>query len=174
LLHSQKALVRIDRFLQTEERLRSGFLRDDSQAGGDRLTAENKALVQRFYHEVVNRSNLALADVLLAPDFIEHFNPDVSGIEGFKQFVTRLGEAFADLQITIEDLIAEGDKVVARVTVRAIHLGTFMGRFPATGKSVTFTGIDIFQISDGKIVGRWNQRDLLSLVEQLGAFQPPV
>lgn len=133
------------------------------------MTSENKALVQRFYQEVVNGGNLVLADRLLAPDFTEHFNPGGSGIEGFKQFVTRLGVAFPDLNITIEDLIAEGDKVVARVTVRATHLGTFMGRFPATGKSVTFTGIDIFQIAAGKIVGRWNQRDLLGLVEQLGA-----
>lgn len=90
---------------------------------------------------------------------------------GFKQFVSRLATAFPDLHITIEDMISEVDKVVARVTVRATHKGTFMGSIPPTGKEVIFTGVDIFQISGGKIIGRWNQRDLLGLMQQLGLSQ---
>lgn len=137
------------------------------------MSTENKAIVQRFYHEVVNQGNLALADELMASDFVEHGNPAGSGIEGFRKFVAGLGAAFPDLQITIEELIAEGDKVVARVTVRATHKGTFMGNILPTGKEVAFTGIDIFQIADHKIVGRWNLRDLLGLVRQLGVVTLP-
>lgn len=133
----------------------------------------NKTVVARFYHEVVNGGNLALADELMAHDFIEHGNPAGSGIEGFKQFVSGLAAAFPDLRITIEDMIAEGDKVVARVTVRATHKGTFMRSIRPTGKEVTFTGVDIFQIGDGKIIGRWNQRDLLGLLRQLGVATLP-
>jgi steroid delta-isomerase-like uncharacterized protein len=137
------------------------------------MSSENKKIIQRFYQEVVNQGNLALADRLLAQDYIEHGNPAGSGLDGFKQFVTRLAAAFPDLEITVKDMIAEGDKVVARVTVRASHKGTFMGSILPTGKEVTFHGIDIFQINNGKIVGRWNQRDLLGLMQQLGVFTLP-
>jgi steroid delta-isomerase-like uncharacterized protein len=135
------------------------------------MSTGNKAIVKRFYHEVVNQGNLALADELMDHGYIEHGNQAASGLEGFKQFIANLAGAFPDLQITIEDLIAEGDKVVARVTVRATHLGTFMGYIPPSGVEVTFTGIDIFQIKDDKIVGRWNQRDLLGLMQQIGAVR---
>jgi steroid delta-isomerase-like uncharacterized protein len=135
------------------------------------MSTGNKAIVERFYQEVVNQGNLALAGELMAQDYIEHGNPAASGLEGFKQFVANLAGAFPDLQITIEDLFAEGDKVAARVTVRATHLGTFMNSIPPSGVKVTFTGIDIFQIADGKIVGRWNHRDLLGLMQQIGAVR---
>jgi steroid delta-isomerase-like uncharacterized protein len=135
------------------------------------MSTGNKAIVTRFYHEVVNQGNLALADELMDHGYIEHGNQAASGLEGFKQFIANLAGAFPDLQITIEDLIAEGDKVVARVTVRATHLGTFMGDIPPSGVEVTFPGIDIFQIKDDKIVGRWNQRDLLGLMQQIGAVR---
>ena len=135
------------------------------------MSTGNKAIVKRFYHEVVNQGNLALAAELMDYDYIEHGNQAASGLEGFKQFVANLAGAFPDLQITIEDLIAEGDKVVARVTVQATHLGTFMGYIPPSGVEVTFTGIDLFQIKDSKIVGRWNHRDLLGLMQQIGAVR---
>jgi steroid delta-isomerase-like uncharacterized protein len=135
------------------------------------MSTGNKALVKRFYNEVVNQGNLDLAGELMDHDYIEHGNPAASGLEGFKQFVANLAVAFPDLQITIEDLISEGDKVVARVTVRATHLGAFMGYIPPSGVEVTFTGIDIFQIKDDKIVGRWNHRDLLGLMQQIGAVR---
>jgi steroid delta-isomerase-like uncharacterized protein len=131
------------------------------------MTADTKAIVRRFYQEIVNGGNMALVEELIAPGFVEHNNPAGSGLEGFKQFVAGLSSAFPDLQITIEDLFAEGDKVAARVTVQATHQGTFMGSINPTGKKVSFSGIDIFQIIDGKIVGRWNQRDLLGLIRQL-------
>lgn len=108
------------------------------------MSEENKELVKRFYHEMVNKQNLGLIEELLAPNYSEHLNPSGSGHEGFKQFVDRIASAFPDLQVTVEDLIAEGDKVVARVTIDATHMGTFLGRIPATGKRVSYGGIDIF------------------------------
>jgi steroid delta-isomerase-like uncharacterized protein len=134
------------------------------------MSEENKAIIQRFYQEVVNQGNIDLVEVLMVDDYIEHGNPAGSGIQGFRQFFQGLGKAFPDLQITVEDLIAEGDKVVARVTVNATHQGVFMGSIEPTGKRVSFTGVDIFQLADGKIIGRWNQRDLLGLVQQLGVL----
>lgn len=132
-----------------------------------------KELVHRFYDEVVNQGNIALLDELMAPDYVEYGNPTGSGSNGFKQFAAGLVAAFPDLNVTVEDIMANGNKVVARVTVRGTHLGTFMGNIPATGRKVVFTGIDIFEITDARIAARWNQRDLLGLVRQLGAFPAP-
>lgn len=137
------------------------------------MQAENKAIVERFYYEVINRGNIDLVEELVVDDYIEHGNQAGSGIEGFKKFFMGLAQAFPDLQITVEDLIAEGDKVAARVTVSATHQGVFMRTIQPTGKEVSFTGIDIFQLDNGKIIGRWNQRDLLGLMKQLGVVNPP-
>jgi steroid delta-isomerase-like uncharacterized protein len=137
------------------------------------LSDENKAIVERFYHEIVNQGNLDLVDELMSSYYIEHGNPAGSGIDGFKKFVSGLSTAFPDLQITVEDMLSEEDKVAARVTVRATHKGTFMGGILPTGKQVNYTGIDIFQIANGKIAGRWNQRDLLGLMQQLGVVSLP-
>jgi steroid delta-isomerase-like uncharacterized protein len=133
------------------------------------MPAANKQVVQRFYDEVVNRGDLEALEELMATDYVEHGNPSGSGIDGFKRFFVGLGQAFPDLRITVEELIAEGDRVVARVTVRATHQGTLMGNIAATGREVVFGGVDIFELAEGKIVGRWNQRDLLGLLQQLGA-----
>ena len=132
------------------------------------MSEESKAIVQRFYRDMVNQGNLDLADELLAPDYVEHWSPAGSGIEGFRQFAVGLVAAFPDLQVTVEDLVAEGNRVVARVTVHATHEGALMGMTP-TGRQVSFEGIDIFEVEDGRIVGRWNLRTLLSLMQQLGA-----
>ena len=137
------------------------------------MSDQNKTLVKRFYNELVNQGNLGLVDELMSGDYVEHGNPSNSGIEGFRNFAKKLVAAFPDLQVTIEDLIAEGDKVVARVVVRGTHLGTLMGTIHPTGRQVTFSGVDIFQINDGKIIGRWNQRDLLGLMRQLDADNQP-
>lgn len=137
------------------------------------MTIENKAVVERFYREVVNQKDLDILHEVMAEDYTEHGNPDGSGIEGFKRFVQGLSAAFPDLTITVEDLIAEADKVVARVTVEATHAGVFMGSVEPTGRHVTFSGVDVFHIEDGKIVGRWNLRDLLGLLRQLGVTTLP-
>jgi steroid delta-isomerase-like uncharacterized protein len=138
------------------------------------MHTDHKALVRRFYDEVVNRGNLALADELMAPDYAEHGSPEgeTAGRAGFERFVGMVTGAFPDLQVSVEDLIAEGDKVVARLTVRGTHRGELMG-IPPTGRPATWSGIDIFEVSGGRITGRWNVRDLLGLVTQLGVVLTP-
>lgn len=132
---------------------------------------ENKAIVRRFYEEVVNKGNLFAADELIAEDFYDHSGSGSSqGRQAFKQFATMLTSAFPDLHLTVEDMIAEQDKVVARVIVRGTHKGTLFGKIPPTERAVTFTGVDIIRIEDGKIAERWNHRDILGLLQQLGVI----
>ena len=106
----------------------------------------------------------------MAPGFVDHNAPPgaTPGIEGFKQFISMLGNAFTDIRVEVEDLIAGEHKVAARVTVSGTHTGTLLGKIPATGKHAVWTGIDIFSIADGKIQERWSERSLLSLMQQLG------
>src|SRR5205823_14624824 len=94
------------------------------------------------------------------------------GIEGSKQFIAMYLTAFPDVHFTVEDIIAEGDKVVTRLTVRGTQQGAFMG-IPATGKQTTSTGIDINRIVDGKSVEHWLEMDTLGLLQQLGAVPAP-
>jgi steroid delta-isomerase-like uncharacterized protein len=137
-------------------------------------TEENKALVRRFDEEVWGKGNLAVADELLATNFVLHAPPPevAPDLEGYKQWVSTARTAFPDLQTTIEDMIAEGDKVVTRWTVRGTHKGEIMGIAP-TGKQVTMTGISIDRIEGGKIVEEWNEMDMLGMMQQLGAVPPP-
>ena len=129
-----------------------------------------KATVRRFYEEVVGRGSTAAAEELLSADLLDHGVPPMfpPGRAGFLQFAASLKTAFPDLRVTVEDLIAEGDQVAARVSVRGTHKGVLLGRLAATGRSATWAGIDIFRLAGGKIVERWNVRDLLSLLQQLG------
>lgn len=131
---------------------------------------ENKAIVRR-YQEIYNSNNLqVLSEVLdenfLAPRMMPGMPP---GLEGAKQIhqATLLG--MPDWHTEIEDLIAEGDKVVARITMTGTHTGDFFG-IPATGKRVSFTGIYIARIANGKIVEHWGEEDSLGLLQQLGAI----
>ncbi|AKB12772.1 hypothetical protein MSTHC_2292 [Methanosarcina thermophila CHTI-55] len=98
--------------------------------------------------------------------------PAPAGIEGIKEVITTCRSAFEHLNVTIEDMVAEGDKVVARFTARGIHSGDFMN-LPATGKPITITGIEIFRIKDGKIAELWGEVNLLGLMQQLGIFSSP-
>ncbi len=137
-------------------------------------TEENKALVRRFYEEVVSKKNLATIDDFIDPNQVDHFAPPGTprGIEGARQLIGMLLTAFPDLQSTVEDMIAEGDKVAARLTVRGTHQGEFMS-IPPTSKHVAITAIDIFRIAGGKIVERWGEGDMLGLMQQLGVIPTP-
>jgi predicted ester cyclase len=120
---------------------------------------ENKALVRREQEELWNHTgNLDAAEELFVPDLVE----------AAKQEAADFREGFPDVVSTIEDLIAEGDKVVARWRSRATHRGEYMGIAP-TGKEVEFTGISIYRIEAGKIAESWNVEDKLSLMRQIGA-----
>jgi len=139
------------------------------------MSAENKAIVRRFFEEVVNKGNMAVADELIAQDYLEHGSPagQPAGIEGFKQFIALVATAFPDLQVTIEDMISEENKVVVRLTVHGTHTGKLMGAIPPTGKRAMWTGIDIIRVVGGKIAERWSQRDLLGMMQQLGVIPAP-
>ena len=134
---------------------------------------ENKAVTRRAVKELWNQGNMALLDELWAPNYVNHdpTNSEVRDLEGFKQWVITARSAFPDLNVTIDDLIAEGDKVATRWTVRGTQKGEF-GKIPATGKQVTFTGITISRIVDGKTVETWWSSDDLGMLQQLGVIPP--
>jgi predicted ester cyclase len=120
---------------------------------------ENKALVRREQEELWNHAgNLDAAQELFVPDHVE----------AVKQEAADFREGFPDVVSTVEDLIAEGDKVVARWRSRATHRGEYMGIAP-TGNRVEFTGISVYRIEAGKIAESWNVEDKLSLMRQIGA-----
>ena len=133
---------------------------------------QDKALVLRFVEEIFNRGNMSVVDEVFAADFVEHEELP-AGIprdrEGVIQLTTMLRSAFPDFKATIEDIIAEGDKVVIRQTWRGTQKGEFMG-IPPTGKSVSVGVIDIIRMADGKVVEHWGQMDSMGLMQQLGAI----
>ena len=139
-------------------------------------TEANKAIVVQLYEEIFNKGDLDLADKLVAPHMIIH-DPQVppgapGGPQGLKFAVTMLRNAFPDDHHTIEDLVAEGEKVVVRLTHTGTHQGTYLG-LPPTGKHITMTSIHIYRFSDGQLVEGWTNRDDLGLMQQLGAFPAP-
>jgi steroid delta-isomerase-like uncharacterized protein len=131
--------------------------------------AENKAIARRGWEEIWNKGNLTIAHEHYAPTYVSHMpgNSDLHGPEGHNQLVMMYRTAFPDLHFTVEDQIAEGDKVVNRVTATGTHLGEFRG-IPPTGKQVTVTGITIDRIAGGKLVESWASWDFLGMLQQLG------
>ena len=135
---------------------------------------ENKALVRRFYDELLNKCNLAAADELVAADYVWHrpTGPDVHGLEAMKQLVRTALKTLPDFYCTIEDMIAEGDKVATRFTAGGTHKGEFMG-MPPTGNEVVVSGLAIERVADGKIAETWERYDTLSWAQQLGLVPIP-
>jgi steroid delta-isomerase-like uncharacterized protein len=134
-------------------------------------TEDNKAHVRRGF-EAVNQKNLAVFDELLTPDVVFHTaSTTMQGLEAYKQFLSMYMTAFPDLHFTIEDMIAEGDTVVARFTTHGTHQGNFMG-IPPTGKQGSGTGMFIDRIVNGKAVEQWFNTDDLGLLQQLGVIPP--
>ncbi len=132
---------------------------------------EMKTRARRIADELFNQGDLAVADEILAPNLIHH-TPEthVEGSEGAKQFVLALRRAFPDLSATVEDQIAEGDKVVQRIRWSGTHEGEFFG-VPPTGKRVTAELMEIHRMGpDGKIAEHWSSMDQLALLQQLGAM----
>jgi steroid delta-isomerase-like uncharacterized protein len=134
------------------------------------MSAENKALARRFIEEVWNKHNPAAAGEIIAPHYVLHdpATPEkVVGIEGFKRFFHRYSSAFPDQHFTIQDLIAEGDRVVLRWEVEGTHTGPLAG-IPPTGKRIRVTGITISRIENGRAVEDHINWDALGLMQQLG------
>jgi len=135
---------------------------------------ENKALIRRLYDEVFAKWNFGVVGELVGSEFVGHEMPPGTprGPVGFKQFYDSLRLAFPDLRYTVDDVIAEGDRVVVRWTWRCTHQGDFMG-VAATGKRATVTGMAIYRVAGGKCVERWVELSLLGLLQQLGAVPAP-
>ena len=132
---------------------------------------ENKAIVRR-YQEIYNSNNLdLLAEVVSEELSTPKIMPGIpSGFEGAKAAHQIMLAGFPDYQTVIDELIAEGDRVVARITMHGTHTGSFMG-IPATGRYVEFTGIYIARIANGKIVEHWGEEDGVGLLSQLGVLK---
>jgi steroid delta-isomerase-like uncharacterized protein len=135
---------------------------------------ENKTLYRRWFEEVVSEGDLSLADELLADTYGMHFPGMEEPVdrEGHKQLVMMFRAGFPDWMETVEDVLAEGDKVVIRVTGRGTHEGEFQG-IPPTGRRVSATGVGIGRIENGRIVETWAEYDALGLVQQLVAIPAP-
>ncbi|MDP9439212.1 MAG: ester cyclase [Actinomycetota bacterium] len=132
---------------------------------------ENKALVRRIFEEGWNAGNLGVFDEAIAPDYVLHdpsVPEDVVGIDGIKGFASAFLHAFPDLHFSIEDQVAEGDRVVTRWTSSATHQGELMGIAP-TGNRTGVSGVTVGRISGGKLAEDWNNWDTLGLMRQIGA-----
>ena len=138
------------------------------------VTEKNKAMVRRFWEEAFNGRKLSLIDEIFTADWVYHGvgGLKVYGPEGLKQFLTEYYNAFPDMQVKVENLIAEGDKVVSHVTSRGTHRGELMGISP-TGKQVTVPVICISRFVDDKIGEDWEIIDLFGMLQQLDVIPSP-
>lgn len=129
---------------------------------------ENKEIVRQVINEVVNKGDLSLADKVLAKNYVYHFpTHDIHGPEGFKEFVTTMRTAFPDLHVTIEEIMAEGEKVAARVIMRGTFKGELMGIAP-TGKKLEFQEAVFVRFENGREVEAKAYGNMKSFNEQLG------
>ena len=136
---------------------------------------DNKAVMQRFIDEVINRKNLGLVDELLSEDFVEHEElPGLApGREGVKEFFAMFQAAVPDLRFDVQHLLGDGDLVVAHSTATGTHSGADFMDVPPSGKSVEFTVIDLVRFSDGVGVEHWGVADMATMLQQLGVIPPP-
>jgi steroid delta-isomerase-like uncharacterized protein len=133
------------------------------------MSERNKDLLRRALDQAWNEGDLSAVEEFYAADVVLHGSiPGAKGVEGVRRVISAYRAAFPDLQITIEDLVAEGTKVVNRWLMTGTQKGEFMGVAP-TGKRVTSTGISIVSVEDAKIVEIWGESDRLGLMQQLGA-----
>jgi steroid delta-isomerase-like uncharacterized protein len=134
------------------------------------MSETNKAALRRFYEEVFNQGDLDVLDELTTADFLDHDpgNP-THDRDGVKRVAAAIRAAFPDVHFTADDVLADGEKVVGRFTMRGTHRGEFLG-VPATGSPVTVTGMDIVRFSHGRAVEHWHEWSGLGLMRQLGVM----
>jgi len=139
---------------------------------------ENKSIIRRWF-EAENKKDLALLDEFIATDFVDHAH-QLKGLEAYKQFITTLRKGYPDFHETVEDIIAEGDKVWVRFTFTGTHMGEYQEYLPSigkitlvsTGKKITISLVDIFRIVDGKVVDWiWEVYDGFDFLRQLGLIE---
>ena len=133
----------------------------------------NKDVVRRFYEEVFNQRDVDLLDELVVRDYEEHdpLPGQQPGLDGLKHRVNTIIAAL-DPHFAIEDVIAEGDKVVVRWTNSGTNVGDFLG-IPATGRSFSIAGVDIYRLEGGKLAEHWHVVDMLGQMQQLGLLPAP-
>ncbi len=141
---------------------------------------QNKAMVLRYFeamNAVYETGDFSPLDGLIAPDYVYHAETgDLRGIEGMRELVSAYRAAFPNVRFTVEDIVAEGDRVVVRFTAVGTQRGEFLGIAP-TGKAISVSVIDLLRLRDGQIVEDWERFDLLNMLTQLGApptFTSPV
>lgn len=132
----------------------------------------NKRMGRLVLEQMWGHGRLELADQLYADDYVDHVGRgpepvEVKGVAGIKQAVSTFRHAFPDLTYTVEAQIAEGDMIVSRFSARGTHRGTFLGVAP-TGRAISYSGVDINRVRDGRIVESWVNYDALALLQQLG------
>lgn len=137
---------------------------------------DNKQLVQRWFTEVWNQGRDGAIDELLSPQGVGFglgaTDTQIHGPAEFRPFVHNLRSAFPDLHISVEDTVAEGDKVAVRLRVTGTHKGDGLG-FPATGRKIDVTAITIIQFANGQLSHGWNNWDQLGMLQQLGMAPGP-
>ncbi len=140
----------------------------------DNITAANKALLRRFYREVYVDWNMSLADEVLSPRFTSHDGPNdgQTGPQAFRDYSAAIRSAVPDARYDVDDLIAEGDRVVVRWKLLGTHMGDFGGIAP-TGRPIVLKGIAIYRVDEGKLMERWVVSDLHGLLEEIGAAARP-
>lgn len=131
---------------------------------------KNKALLRRYIEVVWDQQNPAAVDQFLAANYQRYLSPTSTPLTrtGQKHLLTGFRAAFPDIQITVEEVVAEGDRIAFRSTMRGTHQGEFRGIAP-TGKRVTVGLLDLIRIENGQFVEQWGGPDLLDLLQQLGA-----
>ena len=139
----------------------------------DEIATANKALLRRFYREVYVDWNMKLVDEVVSPHFTSHDWPDggPTGPRAFRDYYAAIRFAVPDARYQVDDIIAEGSKVVVRWTMRGTHAGAFQGIAP-TGKPITLAGIAIYRVADGMLMERWVVSDVHGLLEELHAPAP--
>ena len=140
------------------------------------MSEANKTIVRRFYEEVMGQGNVNLLDEIMAPDFADHGETlfgSPQGRETLKQGIIASRPVLGDLHVQLHDVIADGEMVGVRGTMRCTHQGAFLG-VDASGNELTWNGLALFRVVDGRITERWFNSDSLSITQQLGLVPPLV
>lgn len=136
---------------------------------------DNRALVRRFWEEIWNQGNPSAPDAIVSPDFTLEgpgFPDPLRGPSGLRSWVTTVRAAFPDVRFTVDDDVAEGDKVVSRWSARGTHSGPLMG-IPPTGRPILLRGITIFTVVGNQVSDEWAVEDTLGMLQQIGAISAP-
>ena len=137
------------------------------------LQEQNKALVRRIFEEGINQNKQGVFEELIAPSYVNHDVPaPTPGLEGFQMVIGVFLAAFPDMRVTIEEELAEGDKVITRGYFTGTHKGDFQG-IPPTGKQIKVKYIDIWLVENGKLVENWVRLDELGMMQLLGVIPTP-